>query len=101
MNGADDVWGQKLVNESVIRDSVPQKKVSTEQYEYVRNLEEKCRLNEKILKKEVEDELKVFRTLRLRKAIEKRSINSIDNSSYGKKILAGSILSKIKIKPKV
>jgi len=101
MNGADDVWGQQLVNESVIRDSVPQKKVSTEQYEYVRNLEEKRRLNEKILKKEVEDELKVFRTLRLRKAIEKRSINSIDNSSYGKKILAGSILSKIKIKPKV
>ena len=101
MNDVEDVWGTKVVSESVIRDSVPHKKVSTEQYEYVRNLEEKRRLNEKILKKEEEEELKVFRILRLRKAVEKRSMKSIENSSSGKKIIAGSILIKIKIKPKV
>jgi hypothetical protein len=76
------------------------KKVNTEDYEYMKKLDEARRRNEQARKRELESELQEFRKLKLKRAIEKRKEKSIEVDGNIKPSLQDTIAGRVRIKPK-
>ena len=82
--------------------SSPLKKIAAEEYQYVKGVEERRSRDERSMRKEIEEELKVFRALRLRRAIEKRATTKSVSQEYANKtIKSSSIVDNIIIRRKM
>ena len=80
----------------------PLEKISTQEYEYIRDLEDKRRRNELISKRSIEEELKAFRSLRVKKLVEDMKGRGLTGQAVlNKESFDTGLLGIIKIKRKV
>jgi hypothetical protein len=80
----------------------PLEKISTQEYEYIRDLEDKRRRNELISKRSIEEELKAFRALRVKKLVDDMKGRDLTGeAALNKESFDTGLLGIIKIKRKV
>ena len=80
----------------------PQKKINTEDYEYLKQLEETRRRNEHYRKVELDKELREFKRQKLKLAVEKSKapVKPSSDGSAPKSVISKATIGMIKIKPK-